>query len=352
MKKIKQNDNRTAYQAIADDLRGRIESGEFADGRLPSERKLAESYAVNRITLRKALRILFDERLIVKLGQKGTHVAEGDVRMEKMENRRVAFFLCRCDLTNSYHGAILDHAQRALRDLNASLMLYCVESVEDIEAIKKENERQKEFDGIIVSGEATRAMLRMTLDIRVPMVLIGYLQTSCELEGEVDQVVADTEHYTYDCVTRLLRKGHSRIAFVDGPAYQWSQKAQMGYMNALADAGIDYDETLVYRVRNARESSGVELVVDVLDSGATAAFIRDEKLSRGFYDGLMLRDGKNDVEIAYASHPDDSASHLDLLRVVVDPQVLSAKALELLINRLSYPYAPVEKYWVDYKIRG
>jgi GntR family transcriptional regulator len=47
------------YQAIAQDLRRRVDAGEFVAGRLlPSESELSASYAASRVTVRKALELL------------------------------------------------------------------------------------------------------------------------------------------------------------------------------------------------------------------------------------------------------------------------------------------------------
>jgi len=53
------------YQAIADDLRRRIEADEFgAGGLLPSEADLSATHGVSRVTVRKALDVLRDEGLL------------------------------------------------------------------------------------------------------------------------------------------------------------------------------------------------------------------------------------------------------------------------------------------------
>lgn len=53
------------YRKIAEDLRTRVEAGEFAAGRLlPSESELSGSYAASRITIRKALEVLREEGLV------------------------------------------------------------------------------------------------------------------------------------------------------------------------------------------------------------------------------------------------------------------------------------------------
>lgn len=50
------------YQEIAEDLRGRLASGEFAAGKLlPSEASLGASYSASRVTIRKSLEVLRSE---------------------------------------------------------------------------------------------------------------------------------------------------------------------------------------------------------------------------------------------------------------------------------------------------
>lgn len=68
------------FQRIANDLRAAINSGELPPGsRLPSEGDLAAQYGVNRLTARRALRLLAAEQLIVSRPRRGTFVNE-DVR--------------------------------------------------------------------------------------------------------------------------------------------------------------------------------------------------------------------------------------------------------------------------------
>lgn len=54
------------YREIADDLRGRIQAGEFSEGKrkLPAERGLAKSYGASPMTVRQALGVLRDEGLV------------------------------------------------------------------------------------------------------------------------------------------------------------------------------------------------------------------------------------------------------------------------------------------------
>lgn len=69
------------YLTIGDDLRRRVEAGEFASGRLlPSESELSESYAASRITIRKALEVLREEGLVESRQGFGWYVASDPLR--------------------------------------------------------------------------------------------------------------------------------------------------------------------------------------------------------------------------------------------------------------------------------
>lgn len=63
------------YQQVAAILRARIESGEYAPARpVPSEPRLVQEFGVNRLTARKAVRVLVDEGLVEVVTGRGAYV--------------------------------------------------------------------------------------------------------------------------------------------------------------------------------------------------------------------------------------------------------------------------------------
>jgi DNA-binding GntR family transcriptional regulator len=67
------------YFQIASDLEQQIGSGKFVpDEQLPNEKALAQQYGVSLVTVRSAMRVLFDKGLIVRYAGKGTFVAKRD----------------------------------------------------------------------------------------------------------------------------------------------------------------------------------------------------------------------------------------------------------------------------------
>ncbi|MEU6062933.1 winged helix-turn-helix domain-containing protein [Streptomyces sp. NPDC047082] len=73
---MSQDDPRSVYEQVADDLRRKIASGALKAGqRLDGNAKMAERYGVAAMTIRHALDILRRERLIVSQQGRGTFVA-------------------------------------------------------------------------------------------------------------------------------------------------------------------------------------------------------------------------------------------------------------------------------------
>lgn len=69
------------YRDIADDLRRRLDEGEFAAGRLlPSESELSHGYSVSRVTVRKALEVLRAEERVDSRQGLGWFVAAATFR--------------------------------------------------------------------------------------------------------------------------------------------------------------------------------------------------------------------------------------------------------------------------------
>ena len=63
------------YEQLADTLRDKMYAGEYTFGdRLPSERALASEFGISHLTVRRALTMLEEEGLIVRIQGKGTFV--------------------------------------------------------------------------------------------------------------------------------------------------------------------------------------------------------------------------------------------------------------------------------------
>lgn len=63
------------HRQIADWLRARIEAGELRPGRrMPSEEDIHQETGAARTTIRRAMKVLRDEGLVVTIGGRGSYV--------------------------------------------------------------------------------------------------------------------------------------------------------------------------------------------------------------------------------------------------------------------------------------
>jgi GntR family transcriptional regulator len=105
----------TRYRALADALRQHIETGALLDNAaLPSERDIAESYAVSRDTVRKALRYLEERGVIYSDQGRGTFVAPALVR-------RMSRFLDSFSQDTSARGGVAGQQIISIETIAASM---------------------------------------------------------------------------------------------------------------------------------------------------------------------------------------------------------------------------------------
>lgn len=77
-----------AYAQLAGILRSRIVSGEFRAGdRLPTESELVETYGLSPMTVRRAIKVLLDERAVSTVPGRGTFVEAASIQTAAFDLR-------------------------------------------------------------------------------------------------------------------------------------------------------------------------------------------------------------------------------------------------------------------------
>lgn len=119
--------------------------------------------------------------------------------------------------------------------------------------------------GIILSLSANTAQfdhLRKIQSKNVPLVLFN---RDCE-EINCSKVIIDNHKAAYEAVRVLIRQGRQRIAYLGGPTHlQISQKRLEGYQQALKDAGVELDKTLI-KVISLEKEAMVASLNEILDA--------------------------------------------------------------------------------------
>lgn len=105
--------------------------------------------------------------------------------------------------------------------------------------------------------------------------------------GRLPAVVPDEVGGGLSATRLLLQAGHRRIAFINASARTPASVGRLkGYRQALSEAGVAYDPSLVIREKEADQESGYRAMREVMATGATAVFCHNDRTAMGFYDAL------------------------------------------------------------------
>jgi len=140
--------------------------------------------------------------------------------------------------------------------------------------------RAKRIDGILLSGpRSDDDALKILGEEGFPTVLIGQLPGTGFCSVDVDNRAA-----AKNAVTHLVNLGHDRIACITNaqPSYTASADRLAGYKDALDEAGLHFDDSLV-RYGDFDVESGYVQMFSLLEGGIsfTSAFVASDTVALG-----------------------------------------------------------------------
>ncbi|WP_142829399.1 catabolite control protein A [Planococcus soli] len=155
----------------------------------------------------------------------------------------------------------------------------------------------KQVDGIVFMSDVISTELLYEMERSpTPIVLAGSIDESAAIAS----VNIDYYGAAYEAVKKFIENGHKKIAFVSGPLTSMINKEYKlkAYKEALADAGIDFDENLVVECNNSYDE-GIESVQTLAPFEPTAYFVSNDEMSIGVIHGLEEQGKKipSDAEV-------------------------------------------------------
>jgi len=230
-------------------LRNGLASGDA----IPSERELAQTYEVSRVTVRRALSDLVDEGFLRTEDRRGTFVndlSKGTTWLPNSERRLVGVLLCRT--ANFFSERLL----RGIDDISHELGYNVVFGSTDENSTRATQQIERMADegvaGFIIVPlaadhyrEINDKLFKQIRSKRLPFVLLD-----CYVPGSgVDTVVSDNFDGAYRATQHLVEQGHRHISFI-GYLNTSSQEERInGYQKCLRDNGVFPDEKLIFRIR-------------------------------------------------------------------------------------------------------
>lgn len=148
------------------------------------------------------------------------------------------------EITAPFFGSVVAALDRTVREHGYHTLISCYSSSHGLERENLQFLINNGIDGLIYAPEDITAeeFYELTANCSIPMVQMDRM-----IQGVTsDTVLVNNADAVYEAVSRLIAQGHRRVAIVTGLKSVYSAKERLvGYLRALSDRGILYDDALV-----------------------------------------------------------------------------------------------------------
>lgn len=128
-------------------------------------------------------------------------------------------------------------------------------------------------------------------------------------DARCDKVRFDSELGGYLATRHLLERGHTRIACIVNQRSYTGQERLAGYRRALREAGVFFDERLVFQ-SDYYIAESYAVSAEVVESGATAVFASSDNIALGLLKRLRERGLRVPGDIGVVSYDNSAADAL------------------------------------------
>jgi len=269
-------------------------------------------------------------------------IAELDYRVDPFarglkaqRNRSVGVLLP--DMTAPFYGNVVMSLSRTIRERDYHCLISSYGANHGLERDNLKFMLTCGIDGLVYAPEnlLPEEFNELTAHCGIPIVLIDRI-----IQGiDIDAVLVDNAEVVYQAVNRLIDRGHSRIAIITGPKSVYTAKERMvGYLRALSDANILYNDKLVISGENdfATGYRSCELLLNQKDR-PTAVFTTNYDITMGFITAARERGLRipEDVDVFGFDSVETCSMMRPPLPVVHQPdQLIGKTAANYLLDRL------------------
>lgn len=147
------------------------------------------------------------------------------------------------ELNNIFCAEIITEVEDILRSHGYATMVCDCRTDESREKEAVEFLKKRRVDGVIVMPTGSKGKhFAKLIKAGIPVVLLDRKLD----DVECDCVLVDNQQGTKEAVERLIQAGHRKIGMITGPENVFTAKERLlGYYEALKEAGLQADETLV-----------------------------------------------------------------------------------------------------------
>jgi LacI family transcriptional regulator, galactose operon repressor len=272
------------YEQVAEKLKTLIKEKHLEGGYLPAERDLARLFGVSQYTVRRGLKLLVGQGVIVREHGRGTRILRGVPGATT--GSTVKILVVSHAKPSGYLGEMIAGMGDELSRTGWNLVFHKLEAGSPGSALSARISEQ-EISGLLLMALAEREKVEQILRVwKGPTVLLDHQFDELPLTSVRD----DSRGGARQATEHLIALGHRRIGYintVDPADNPWRRE---GYLSALNSAGIEADSSLIVGSPADREEGrkAAEKLLD-LPVPPTAVFAFDDSRATGVWDAAEAR---------------------------------------------------------------
>jgi len=291
------------------------------------------------------------KKKVLKIAQELGYVQNATaVALRTRKTRTIGVVIA--DNRNPFYAEVLNGMEEAARGKNYHIILANTQR-----DYKKEEEainllRAKRVDGLLIAPVQDRDDdIKKLIEANIPFVIVGR-----DFENiEVDAVYNDEVKGGFLATEYLIKKGHKRIALIDGYLYKSPAKGRLeGYKKALNKYKISLDESLI-SVGDINIENGYERTKQMLGKNLdfTAIFAYNDMMAFGSMQAIKekgLRIPEDIGLVGYDDIPFSSLMNPALTTVKLKKQELGVESVKLLFSRINGGRKKTKKVMLDVEL--
>ena len=240
------------------------------------------------------------------------------------------------DIADSFFAPIVKGIENTAREMGYSIILCDTGEEYEQEKLALQMMLEKRVDGLLITPSQTEYGDILELKRKkIPFVLVG---RHFDLV-ESDYVITDDIKGAFSATDYLIKKGHKKILFINGPNYISSAKERLvGYKRALQEHAILLDKSLV-KEGALKMEDGYRIMKEILSAGTkfTAVFAYCDFVVLGIMQALEEGKLKIPGDIAIVGYDDVAFARflqVPLTTVHIPKYELGKEAMKLLKKKI------------------
>jgi LacI family transcriptional regulator len=288
-------------------------------------RALRDSYEINPET----------KRMVLEYAEKQRY-RPNPIALSLKENRSQSIGVMVPEIANHFFSQAINGIEAAAYARGYHVVIVQSQESYEREVEKVDHLAARRVDGLIMSISSHTADIQHLLTQRergLPLVFFDRIPAAIETH----KVVADNVRGAYEATRHLLQTGRRRIAHITSlPGLSITEERLQGYLTALEEFGVPFDDALVKYCDLLHEEVGANLdALFGLPVPPDAFLTASDRLALAYYAGLKKRRVRIPDDVAFIGFSNLNVAELlhPPMSTVVQPAFeMGQQAAELLLN--------------------